>query len=244
MDPAPYLTVLFPAYNEEKRIAAAIKETAQYFKDTRFTVEILIVENGTTDKTEQIAAAAALEYLPAANNIIYTYRKSNKGKGAAVRHGLNCARGKFILITDVDLSTPLNQLPKLFRSRLDYPIVIGSRKKKGSKVIGLDMRRRLSSLVYSLMAWPLTPGILDTQCGFKLIHNLAAKDLTEFITIDGFSYDVELLHAAQQRGYKIKEVPVIWIHNENSKINLFRDSVGMARELLSIYGQSKKGRYN
>jgi len=237
----PYLTILFPAYNEEKRISTAIISAANYFSTWKKTIEIMIVENGTTDNTSQIATAAALDYLP--NNMLYTYLESRKGKGAAIREGLNKAKGKYILITDVDLSTPLNELPKLLRYIVEFPIVIGSRRKKGALVLGQSVRRQISSFIFSILARLLTPGILDTQCGYKLLTLEAARDLAEFITIDGYTYDVELLHAAQQRGYKIKEIPVIWVNDENSKVNLLEDSLNMARDLLYIQARSAAGKY-
>jgi len=242
------LSIIFPAYNEEERIAAAIEKTSQYLRKNPNNpdCELIIVENGSTDNTRSVATAAALDLArDTGNNITIKIERSKPGKGAAIKHGLRLATGKTILITDVDLSTPINEFVTLVTHLIGgVDLVIGSRKLPGSKVSGLSGRRRLTSDIFAAMAMPLTPGILDTQCGFKLLTADLAKTIEPLLTLDGFVFDVELIHAAMQQGYKIKEVPVTWVHNDNSTVKIIRDSLRMARDLLKIWVNHARGQYS
>lgn len=239
-----YISVIFPAYNEAARIQAAIYKTAHWFAGSGWDVEIIVVNNGSTDGTREIATAAALEVLAdkmATGNITFRLLDSDKGKGAAIKKGLKNAAGTWTLITDVDLSTPIMEVGRLIKAALVPPaaeLVIGSRKLKRSLVLGFGIKRRFTSWVFSIMARLLTPvpsWIHDTQCGFKLISGDAARDLAEVITLDGFAFDVELLAAARLKGYRIREVPVIWSHDPtDSKVKIIRDSLAMAGDLFKI----------
>lgn len=241
------LSIIFPAHNEEKRIAAAIEKTANYLQDNFMCpdCELIIVENGSTDKTKDIATAAALDLARAAERkLTIKLEHSPPGKGAAIRHGLRIATGRIILITDVDLSTPIDEILKLLREIIgEADLVIGSRKLPGSNVSGLTGRRRLTSDIFTALAMPLTPGIIDTQCGFKMLTIDLANRIEPLLTLDGFAIDVELIHAARENGYNIKEIPVNWIHNNNSTVKIIRDSFRMARDLFIIWVNHARGQY-
>lgn len=239
----PYISVIFPAYNEAERIRTAIFGVVDQFRDFKADIEILVINNGSTDKTRQVATAAALDALQEARktgHITFRLLDSRKGKGAAVRAGLAAAAGTWILISDVDLATPLREVHKMIRAAQQDPpadLVIGSRKLKGSLVLGFGIKRRITSGIFSLLARILTPvpaWIHDTQCGFKLLTAAAAADLWPRLQLDGFTYDVELLAAARLNGYRIREVPVIWTHDTDSRVNVLTDSVNMAADLLVI----------
>ena len=233
----PYISVIFPAYNEQERLLPSIMKTAQYFKQWPIDVEIVIVENGSSDDTYTTAMNAGLQVARMdATNISFSLKKSRPGKGAACKLGMTVARGTYILLTDVDLSTPIHEVTRLLSGlyETDNNIAIGSRRLKYSVVTGLDATRKLSSLIFSILAGPLTPGIRDTQCGFKLLERNAAQDIAARMTIDGFAFDVELLHIARRLKYKIIEMPVAWTHNDNSRVNVFTDSRKMAADLVKI----------
>lgn len=241
------LTVIFPAYNEAQRIGQAIGRAVSYFSN-RYDgdVEIMVVENGSTDNTLEIAGLAFLRAAEAwpgrrISNLSYTAQRSAKGKGNAIRHGMKHAAGKEILITDVDLATPLYEIEKLQRCQAD--LAVGSRRLAGAEVVGLGIGRRISSAIFSIMAWPLTPGIRDTQCGFKLITSDAAKTLLPALTLGGYAFDVELIHAALVNKMRVGEVAVAWRHDERSKVNVISDAATMAAHLFDIAAKHAKGEY-
>lgn len=242
------LSIVLPAYNEELRIVTALNLIVSHF--TGYDpggIEIVLVENGSTDKTFIVAGLTALSLLDKkeTNHITYTACQSDKGKGAAVRCGIKKSRGKFILVTDVDLSTPIWEYNRVFNElvKKGADIAIGSRRLPGSFVLGLTLGRRLSSWVFNTMAQLVTPGIRDTQCGFKLMRSCVARQLADVLTLNGFCYDVELLRAAQDRDNKIIEVPVTWVNDKNSKVDMIVDSVIMAADLFKIGNNAAAGKY-
>lgn len=242
------LSIVLPAYNEELRIVTALNQIVSHF--TGYDpggVEIVLVENGSSDSTFSVAGLTALSLLDKkeTNHITYAAYQSDKGKGAAVRCGLKKARGKFILIADVDLSAPIWEYNRVFNELVENgaDIAIGSRRLPGSFILGQTLQRRFSSWVFNSMAQIITPGIRDTQCGFKLLRAPVARELAEILTLDGFCYDVELLRAAQDRHKKIIEVPVTWVHDKNSKVDMILDGAKMATDLLKIGKNAAAGQY-
>lgn len=243
--PKPYLSVIFPAYNEGVRLPPSLREAAWYFKDWPEPVEIIVIENGSNDATYDVAVAASLEIARVGSNLTIRLDHSAPGKGYACRKGIEIADGRYILITDVDLSTPIFETARLIAAiRNDgAALAIGSRKLPRSVVTGLNKRRDLTSKGFTALAGSLTPGIKDTQCGFKMITNEAARWIEPLLTLGGFAWDVELIHVAMQLGYKVLEVPVQWVHDADSRVNIFRDSIKMAGDLIRIRRNSALGRY-
>jgi len=241
-----FLTIVLPAHNEELRITQAIHDLVNEFSDKCYSgvdIQIMVVENGSADNTAAVASQAALHYLRD-NNLYFTLETSPPGKGAAVRHGMKTAKGKYILVTDVDLSTPISEFAKLFNGLLDRQadIAIGSRRLPGSFVMGLTPGRRFTSWGFSLLSGLVAPGIKDTQCGFKLFKRQAARNIADKITIDGFAYDVELLLVARKLNYKVIELPVIWVNDDRSTVRIIKDSARMAADIFKIY--SRRDTYN
>lgn len=242
----PYLSVVFPAYNEQQRIGNALFKTADFFKEWNQQIEIIIVENGSTDETMKTAVDACLEISRETNNLVFRFESTDKGKGNACRWGLKVARGYMILITDVDLSTPIIESTMLLAKIVNggYDLAVGSRKLPNSVVCGMGSRRKLTSGAFSGLAGLLTPGIKDTQCGFKLLTKRSAEMIEPLLTIGGFAWDVELIHVAIQLGLDVVEVPVSWTHDARSTVNVGRDSLLMARDLINIGLASALGEYS
>jgi dolichyl-phosphate beta-glucosyltransferase len=232
------ISIIIPSYNEEKRIGKTISRILSYLKKKRFNYEIIIVDDGSKDNTRNIVK----KFLKN-KNIILTKKRENKGKGYSVKQGALMAKHNFILFSDADLSTPIQELDKFLKYIDKYDIVIGSRALKGADIrIKQPFYRAFIGKTFNKIARLLTvKGIKDTQCGFKLFKN--CRDIFKKQAIDGFGFDVELLYIAQKKGLKIKELPVAWLNAEGSKVSAFKDSFKMFCDLLKIRFNSIMGKY-
>lgn len=206
------LSVVIPAYNEEKRIRQTIEETDKYLKRQNYPYEIVIVDNGSNDKTCDVVK----EYQQGAikNLVRLCLSKSIGAKGSAVKLGiLDYARGDFIIFMDADNATPISEIER-FWPHFDagYDVVIGSRALDPSLVtIKQTFKRKiLGKLSHLLIRFVLLPGIYDSQTGFKGFTRAAAKEIFSAATIPGWGFDFEVLAIARARGYKIKEIGVVW----------------------------------
>ena len=240
------LSIIVPAYNEATRLGNSLKAIVTYLNENFPDAELIVVDDGSSDKTAQIAR----ERLDEGGNLrtsLISY-KSNLGKGRAVRLGLQAARGEIALFSDADLSTPISESPKLIEpiETGACDVAFGSRA-LDRKLIGVrqSWRREQGGRVFNL-AVRLATGLpfWDTQCGFKAFRMSVCRPLIEAATIDRFGFDVELLYLAYKAGLKLKEIPVRWDHNEGSKINLASDSLKMLGEVGLIRQQARRGVYD
>ncbi len=227
-----FLSVVIPAYNEEKRIGASLESIANYLKKQTYSWEVLVADDGSTDGTIQVAEQK-LKGLP------HTILKAatNCGKGSAVKRGMLAAVGQYRLFTDADLSTPIEETERLLKElQSGYDTVIGSRALLDSKVIvHQNFVRESMGRVFNGCARLLAfRGIHDSQCGFKGFHAKAAVDLFGLQKLPGFSFDVEIVYLAQKRGYRLLEIPVTWCNSEQSRVRLLRDPLLMFWDLLKI----------
>lgn len=229
-DSPVYLSLIIPAYNEQSRISSTLHAAAAYLDSLGKSYEIIVVNDGSSDGTpaEIEARCGDLEQLR-----VVSY-EPNRGKGYAVRQGVFAARGEYVAFSDADLSAPLEELAKLFAAMdRGYDIAIGSRAVAGAAIgTHQPFYRELGGKGLNLVIQALaTPGIWDTQCGFKLFRGDVARNIFEKCFIDGWVFDVEALYLARRMGYRIAEIGVKWNHAEGSKIHPFQAA---ARGILDI----------
>ena len=227
----PYLSVVIPAYNEEMRIPGTIRQVVSYLSQQEYQWEIIVADDGSVDATARLTLEAAegdprVRVLPLPHG----------GKGWAVRHGMLAAGGEFRLLCDADLSVPIAQVERLLPPDCaGVDVAVGSREAPGAARYGEPGRRHLMGRVYNTLARRLAaPGLADTQCGFKCFRAGAAFLLFTHATINGFSYDVEVLHLARRSGMSVAEIGIDWHYREHSKVRPFRDAFSMALDLLRI----------
>jgi dolichyl-phosphate beta-glucosyltransferase len=229
----PRLSVVIPCYNEEQRLPRTIEHIERYLDGRRIDYELILVDDGSADGTRLVMDAAAdrnahvrVEALP-----------HNRGKGRALAVGVTAATGAEILVTDADLSTPIEEVDKL-QAALDggAGIAIASRALRASRVeISQPIYRVLMGKGFNLIVQAvLLPGIWDTQCGFKLFRADVAKDAFAALSTDGFGYDPEVLYRARKRGVRIAEVPVVWRNSAPTKVSPVRSSLDMLKHVLKV----------
>jgi dolichyl-phosphate beta-glucosyltransferase len=236
------VSLVIPAYNEEKRLPETLARIGEFLRSEGETDwEILVVDDGSTDRTSTAARQAAAG-LPAPVDVIVFER--NRGKGAAVREGVRRSRGESVLLSDADLSTPIEESRRLFAAGV--PIAIGSRAIDEATVRLRQAwyRRALGKLFNRVVRTLSVQGIRDTQCGFKLFDGRIARELFAQARIDRFAYDVEILALAQARRIRIAEVPVLWFNSPETKVSVVRDLIPTMRDLIRIrfrVGRPKNG---
>ena len=235
-----FLSIIIPAYNEERRLPGTLEQIDRFLRAQSFTYEVLIVENGSTDRTTEMAENFAREHP------YMRVLHSQKGKGAAVKMGMLSARGEYRFICDADLSMPIEEVTKFLPPVLNsYDIAIASREVPGARRYDEPFYRHLEGRVFNWIVRVLAvPGIQDTQCGFKCFKRDVALDIFPYQTMDGWSFDVEVLYIARKRGYRLVEVPVNWYYKANSRINPIKDALDMLLEVLKIRLNAWKGVYD
>jgi len=233
----PYISIIIPAFNEAERLPETLKRIVAFIKAQRFITELIVVDNASSDATKEIV----MEFCSRYPFMKYLHQPI-RGKGAAVRTGILCSHGDYLLICDADLAVPLDEISKFLPAQLgDYDIAIGSREAEGAKRHGEPFYRHLMGRVFNaIVRTLLLPGILDTQCGFKCFRRDIAHELFSMGRINGWSFDVEVLYIARLKGYRIAEVPVNWYYGEKSKVSPVRDTWLMLKEVLYIRENWKK----
>lgn len=238
------LSIIIPAYNEEKRITSTLKNINEYINLEKLKAEIIVVDDGSLDKTDLVVTS----FLSTINNLKFEKLARNSGKGAAVRRGVELALGNLILFVDADNSTPIDQFTKLKKEMLEnnFDIVIGSRYLKSSsvKIKQPFFRIVLGRVGNFLIRAFLLEGVKDTQCGFKLFKGAVAKDVFSFQKVKRFGFDMELLVVAKNLGYKVSEVAVDWFDVGGSRLRPLRDAIITFKDLFYIKLNLWAGRYN
>jgi dolichyl-phosphate beta-glucosyltransferase len=221
--PPPQLSIVIPAFNEQRRIVPALKKIRHFLKEEKMEAEILVVNDGSTDDT----AAVVREVMPAFGSGVrleMLENAANRGKGYSVRRGMLESRGRWALFTDSDLSTPIDEYRKLAAPLQagKAAVAFGSRALPESQIqkrqswLRESCGRTFNLLVRMLVGLPFK----DTQCGFKLFTREAVEAIFPLQTIDGFGFDVEILYIALKLGFRAVEVPVVWNHSEDTRVNL------------------------
>lgn len=234
--PGPFLTVVIPAYNEEKRLRPTLDRMGEYFSGQSYSVETIVVDNASSDRTAETAREAGVTVLS----------EPRRGKGAAVRTGMLAGRGRHLLFSDADLSTPIEEIEKLMAAmREGYDVAIASRALPNSNLAVRqpwyrELIGRTGNLLVRLMA---VRGIADTQCGFKLFSRDVGHRLFGAQRVTGIAFDMEVLFLAQRLGLRIAEIPVTWIDSPDTRINRVTDSLDALKDLVRIRINWSLGRY-
>lgn len=240
------LSIVIPAYNEEDRLGATIRQICEYLPTSGTNAEIIVVDDGSSDNTASVAEAVCSDF-PAISSRVIRYEK-NRGKGFAVKTGFLASNAPIALFSDADLSTPISEMNKLIDPirRGEYEVTFGSRALDRS-LIGTHQpwRREQGGKVFNLVVRLMTGmPFWDTQCGFKAFDLTRFKPLLELMTIDRFGFDVEFLYVAHHNGLRLMEVPVRWNNDDRSKVNVFRDSLRMFDEVRQIRRNARLGLYD
>jgi glycosyltransferase involved in cell wall biosynthesis len=231
VESTPYLSILFPAHNEELRLPKTLLQVDAFIKQQPFGCELIIIENASQDQTLSIAQAFAKEHPYA-----IVVHEDLPGKGRAVQKGMLLARGDYRFVCDVDLSMPIGEISRFLPpEKRQYDIAIASREAPGAVRYGEPAYRHLVGRVFNSLVRILTlPELNDTQCGFKCFTAQAAETLFPKMTIYGWTFDVEILAIARQMKLHTIEVPIPWYYQTHSKIHVLRDSMHMALDLFLI----------
>jgi len=242
----PELSIVVPAFDEQDRLGVSLIKILGYLRDNKVAAELIVVDDGSSDRTAEIARDTASDF-PEIDTTVIRYEQ-NRGKGFAVKTGLMAAKADIALFSDADLSTPIEEMSKLidpirsgsadvtFGSRAIDRSLIGThqpwRREQGGRVMNLIIKT-MSGLKF-----------FDTQCGFKAFNMSKYRPLLELMTIDRFGFDVEFLFVAKYHGLRLAEIPVRWNDVAGSKVNVFRDTRRMFTELNQIRQNAKRGGYN
>jgi glycosyltransferase involved in cell wall biosynthesis len=239
----PFLSVVIPAYNEEKRLGSTLAKISTYLDESGIDAEILVVDDGSSDGTAALAASAL-----AGRRGRVVPNGENRGKGYSVRHGVLEAEGRFVLLTDADLSTPIEEYGALAAAVRDRQLdmAIGSRAVAGADVriaqgwLRRTMGRTFNKIIRALTGLPFH----DTQCGFKVMDRERVRPLVSKMIVDRFAFDVELLFLCRRFGLSIAELPVIWRNAEGSKVSIVGDPLNMIWDVLRVRWRFRRGLYN
>jgi dolichyl-phosphate beta-glucosyltransferase len=238
----PRLSVVVPMYNETRRMKRTLPMLADYFRGQDFSVEFVVVDDGSSDNTAQMAR----ELLGSGPDVNVIESKPNRGKGHALKVGMLAARGDLVLFTDADLSTPPAESSKFWKWFDEgFDVVIGSRKMAGAVLEKHQplWRESMGKVFTWLTNRIATRDISDITCGFKCFTNGAAQDLFSRSVIDDWSFDAEVLFIAQKHGLRIKEVPVHWHDESGTKVRIVRDATRALLGLVKIRLNNMRGKY-
>jgi glycosyltransferase involved in cell wall biosynthesis len=244
--------VVIPAYNEESRLPATLGRVDAYFREQGYAVEILVVDDGSSDGTAAVVNAFAQQH-----SSVRLLQNEHRGKGYTVRTGVLQARGESILVCDADLATPIEEELKLSAwLQNGYAIAIASREGLGARRIGEPFYRHVMGRIFNLITRLVAVGgFEDTQCGFKMFRADAARDIFQHVQLYGenavkvhgsavTAYDVEVIFLAVKRGYKVKEVPTEWRYGTMTKVNPLTDSIRNFSDVMRVRINDWRGKYN
>jgi len=236
-----WLSIIVPSFNEELRLPPSLERIARYIATAGRPAEVIVVDDGSTDRTAEVAAA----YADRIANLRVVRNGRNRGKGYSVRHGMQEARGEYVLFTDADLSAPIEEADKLLSALDRYEVAIGSRALDRSLIkVRESPFREFAGIVFNrIVRMVLRLPFVDTQCGFKAFRRERCRIIFEQQRIERFGFDPELLYLARHHGLKAIEIPVLWSHSPATKINMMRDSVQMFVDVFTIRWNALCGRY-
>lgn len=238
---SPSLSLVIPALNEQARLPYTLSQIEAYVCRERMDCEVIVVDNGSTDATSVVVQQAAARFP-----CLRLVRTDRRGKGLAVRSGVMASQGEVVIFADADLSWSVEDLSR-FLALVDQrsPVVIGSREGHGARRIGEPSYRHVMGRIFNRVVQAVAvPGIEDSQCGFKALSGIAAREIFRRQRIDGFGFDVEILYLARRLGYPIRVVPLRWEHKENSRVAPIRDTLLMLSDVLRVRLNGWRGVYD
>lgn len=234
-----FLSIIIPAHNEENRLPDTLEQIFRFLDKQSFTSEVIVVENGSSDQTLAVAQKFAEQYKHV--RVI----QSERGKGAAVKLGMMKAQGEYRFMCDADLSMPVEEITKFLPSpKQDIEIAIASREARGAVRYNEPAYRHLGGRGINFVIQALIlPGLNDTQCGFKCFRADVAEKIFNLQTLDGWSFDIELLYIARKYGYRIREIPIHWYHDTDTKVRALPDAIRMFKDIFHIHANARRGLY-
>jgi len=237
----PFLSIIIPAHNEETRLPHTLEQALAFLKTQDYASEILVVENGSSDRTHQVAQEFAQRHPS-----LRVIRETERGKGRAVRRGMLEARGQYRFMCDADLSMPIEQVNRFLPPHAQgADILIGSREAAASVRENEPLYRHLGGRAINLIIRVLIlPGLQDTQCGFKCFTAAAAEKIFPRQTLAGWSFDIELLYIARRLGLTVREIPIRWRFNPETKLSAVQDALRMVRDIFRIHRNARRGDYD
>jgi len=235
MSDLPYLSIVVPAYNEARRLPPTLSKLEEFFRGFTRSYEVLIVVEQSGDGTLEIASRITSQQA----HFQVIDNRVQRGKGHAVRSGMNRARGEFVFYMDADLSVPLPEVAAFLRHWEENPeidVLIGNRRHALSRITRRQawLRRTMGQVFNKILHERGLASLHDTQCGFKAFRRKACREIFSRQTLDGFAFDVEVLLLAERLGFRIADLPVEWINSAESKVRIVRDSLRMLTDTLSI----------
>ncbi len=236
----PLLSIIIPAYNEEVRLPDTLEQVTTFINSQAYPAEVLVVENGSQDRTLEIARDFSQRFP-----YVKALHVEGRGKGLAVKYGMQQATGDYRFICDADLSMPIKEVNRFIPPILPVmDVAIASREAPGAVRYNEPLYRHLTGRFFNLVVRLLAlPGLHDTQCGFKCFRGAVADEIFPLQTIDGWSFDVEVLFIARQRGYMILEIPVPWYFSAESKVRIVHDLIKVGLDLIAIRRNAWNGKY-
>lgn len=234
-----YLSIVIPIYNEQNRIEKTLNKIINYFLNKNLNIELILVNDGSNDNTKKILVAykKRLQDSNKRFNLLILNNSKNMGKGFAVRRGVLSSKGKYVLFTDADLSTPIKEIEQFFKFLADgYNITIGSRGLLDSKIITRQnkIRQSMGKLYNLLVRKFINLNYMDTQCGFKCFDRSAVDLIFPYLKVNDFSFDIEILYLAGKLKLKVKELPVSWSNSAESRVRILEDSILMLINLVKL----------
>jgi glycosyltransferase involved in cell wall biosynthesis len=240
----PFLSIVIPAFNEEKRLPKTLDQVLAFLSSQTYLSEVIVVDNASQDGTFNLASEFSRQI--SGSPVFKVVKETTRGKGAAVRKGMEVAKGEYRFMCDADLSMPITEVNRFLPPILSgADIAIASREAPGAIRFNEPSYRHLIGRLFNAQIRLFAlPELQDTQCGFKCFRAAIADDLFRTQTINGWSFDVELLFIAHRRGYRIIEVPIPWFYNSETKVSVLRDSFHMGIDILKIRWNGLRGRYD
>jgi glycosyltransferase involved in cell wall biosynthesis len=235
------LSIIIPAFNEERRLPQTLDRIRAFLKSRPGTAEVIVVDDGSTDGTAQLVEKMRGTWP----ELRLLKNPGNRGKGYSVRHGMLESKGEVVLFTDADLSAPIEEADKLFAAMKTHDAAIGSRDIDRSLIeVHQSKSREFAGMLFNLaVRLILFLPFHDTQCGFKAFKSSRARVLFEQQRIERFGFDPELLFLARRHGIAVAEVPVRWAHDEGTRVNALRDGLRMVFDVFRVRWNSLLGRY-